>query len=104
MVQELKIRELSPALLEVAKKELFEEPKRRAADVQAIRDWLKKQSHIVAQPDDQTIVSFLRGCKFSLERTKEKLDMYYTMRTAAPEFFGERNLKAKIVRDLLENA
>ncbi|XP_059490535.1 alpha-tocopherol transfer protein-like [Neocloeon triangulifer] len=103
MAKELKIRELSPKLLEVAKKELNEDPKRRSADVQAIRDWLKKQPHILAAPDDQTLVSFLRGCKFSLERTKEKIDMYYTMRTIVPEFFGVRNLKEQAIKEILEN-
>lgn len=100
----LKIRELSWPLQQVAAKDLGEDPKRRVADVQAIRDWLKKQPHIVAQPDDQTLVSFLRGCKFSLERTKEKLDMYFTMKTIVPEFFGARDIKAKMVRDVLETA
>lgn len=35
--------------------------------------------------DDQWLIAFLRGCKFSLERTKEKLDNYYTMKTMIPE-------------------
>uniref|UniRef100_A0A2A4IU45 CRAL-TRIO domain-containing protein n=1 Tax=Heliothis virescens TaxID=7102 RepID=A0A2A4IU45_HELVI len=37
--------------------------------------------------DDQWLVVFLRGCKFSLERTKEKLDLYYSIRSTAPELF-----------------
>jgi hypothetical protein len=51
----------------------------------------------------QTLIAFLRGCKFSLERTKEKLDMYYTMRTALPDFFGERNMKkSALIREIME--
>jgi len=42
-------------------------------------------------PDSQFLVTFLRGCKFSLERTKAKMDMYYTLRTALPEFFTNRD-------------
>lgn len=41
--------------------------------------------------DDGRIMTFLRGCKFSLEKTKRKLDMYFTMRTAVPEFFADRD-------------
>lgn len=41
--------------------------------------------------DDQFILTYLRGCKFSLEKTKEKLDMYYTMRTLLPEYFKNRD-------------
>lgn len=37
--------------------------------------------------DDQWLIAFLRGCKFSLERTKEKLDLYYSVRNTAPEFY-----------------
>lgn len=40
--------------------------------------------------DDQWIVTFLRGCKYSLERTKEKLDLYYSIRVTAPELYGIR--------------
>lgn len=48
-----KIRELTPELLVRAKKELNEDPSRRDADIAHIRDWLKKQPHIHANPDDQ---------------------------------------------------
>lgn len=41
--------------------------------------------------DDQFLISFLRGCKFSLERTKEKLDAYWTLKTIIPEFFRDRD-------------
>jgi hypothetical protein len=98
----LNIRELSPELLECAIKNVNEVPSRRAADVLAIREWLKKQPHIKADPDDQTIIGFLRGCKFSLERTKEKVDMYYTMKTALPEFFSNRDLNNKTQREILD--
>ncbi|XP_059490153.1 uncharacterized protein LOC132205226 [Neocloeon triangulifer] len=102
-VGNLKIRPLPPDLLEYAKKKLHEDPKRRASDVQAIREWLKKQAHINADPDDQLIISFLRGCKFSLEKTKEKFDMYYTMKTMVPEFFKNRDLtKDAALKEVLE--
>ncbi|XP_059490152.1 uncharacterized protein LOC132205225 [Neocloeon triangulifer] len=98
----LKIRPLSPELLEYARKKLNEDPKRRAADVQAIRDWFKKQNHIIGDPSDQLIVSFLRGCKFSLERTKEKLDMYFTIKTLVPELFKNRDLtKNHALREIM---
>lgn len=38
--------------------------------------------------DDQWLVAFLRGCKYSLERTKEKLDLYYSLRSTAPEMYN----------------
>lgn len=43
------IRELSPELAKVAKDELGEEPARIPADLQAIKEWLTKQNHIIAR-------------------------------------------------------
>lgn len=41
--------------------------------------------------DDQWILTFLRCCKFSLQKTKEKIDAYYTIRNLMPEFFENRD-------------
>merc|ERR1719341_1266981 len=37
--------------------------------------------------DDAYLTMFLRGCKFSLERTKEKLDFHHTVRGNLPSWF-----------------
>ncbi|CAH0700727.1 unnamed protein product [Spodoptera exigua] len=79
------IRELTPELAEIAKKELNENPKQIANDLQHLKDWIAKQPHLKARTEDQWLIAFLRGCKFSLERVKKKLDLYYTLRTTAPE-------------------
>lgn len=64
-------------------------------DVAAIREWLNTQPHLPKDMDDGRLRTFLRGCKFSLEKVKVKLDMYYTMRNAVPEFFAERDINRK---------
>ncbi|VVC91869.1 unnamed protein product [Leptidea sinapis] len=86
----MNIRPLIPELAEIACRELNEDPKRIESDVQHIKDWISKQPHLRARTDDQWIVTFLRGCKYSLERTKEKLDLYYSFRSLAPELFRIR--------------
>ncbi|CAH0726595.1 unnamed protein product, partial [Brenthis ino] len=83
----MQIRPLCPELAEKARVELNEDSQRIASDVQHIKDWLAKQPHLRARSDDQWLIGFLRGCKYSLERTKEKLDLYYSMRNLAPELF-----------------
>lgn len=93
---------MSPDLQEKARKELGEDPDRRKEDIEAIRKWLKKQPHINARLDDWNILRFLRGCKFSLERTKEKMDMFYTCKTAVPEWFVNRDPDIPKMRELLE--
>ncbi|CAH2066478.1 unnamed protein product, partial [Iphiclides podalirius] len=78
-------RELSPELAKIAKAELNENPKQTPEDVRILKEWILKQTHLKARTDDQWLVAILRGCKFSLERVKAKLDLYYTLRTTAPE-------------------
>ncbi|KAK7861880.1 hypothetical protein R5R35_002847 [Gryllus longicercus] len=85
------VRPLPPALAKAAQEELQESPERLEADLQHLKDWLAKQPHLRARTDDQFLVAFLRGSKFSLERAKEKLDAYYTLRSALPEFFANRD-------------
>ena len=43
------IRPLSPEILEVAIKDLNEDPTRREQDLKHIRDWLAKQPHLRAR-------------------------------------------------------
>ena len=38
--------------------------------------------------DDKFILSYLRGCKFSYEKTKKKIDMWHAMRFHCPEYFS----------------
>ena len=34
------------------------------------------------------LLKYIRGCKYSLEKTKQKLDLALTLRNALPEFFS----------------
>ncbi|XP_067615954.1 retinol-binding protein pinta isoform X3 [Eurosta solidaginis] len=73
-------------------------------DIKFIREWLDTQPHLPKDMDDGRLATFLRGCKFSLEKVKKKLDMYYTMRNAVPEFFANRDInrpELSIVLDYL---
>lgn len=85
------VRPLNPELAKKAREELFEVPERLNEDILALRTWLAKSPHIKSRTDDQFLVTFLRGCKHSLERAKEKLDMNYTIRTVMPEISRNRN-------------
>lgn len=99
-------------------------------DVAAIREWLEKQPHLpkdmgkLLSPDmlhdlvgsltlefnlrlhtdDGRLRTFLRGCKFSLEKVKQKLDMYYTMRNAIPEFFSNRDMDRPELNEIMDIA
>lgn len=85
------IRQISPELEEKCRTELNEVPARIPEDLATLKQWLAKQPHLNPRTDDQFLVGFLRGCKYSLEKTKEKLDSFYTVKTAIPEFFDNRD-------------
>lgn len=97
----LNIRPLSPALQKVAKEQLFEEPEKIGEYVQIIREWIKKSPHLKARTDDQFIVTMLRCCKYSLEKTKYKIDMYYTLRSHMPEWVQDRDPLKMRLREIL---
>lgn len=85
------IRVLSIGLAKLAADELNEAPERTKADIDALRDWIDKSPHLKSRRDDQFLIAFLRGCKFSLEKAKQKLDLFYTVRTHAPELIKNRD-------------
>lgn len=85
------IRPLNPELQKKAIEELHEDPERIEQDLAALREWIKKSPHIQARDDDQFLVNFLRGCKYSLERVKEKFDLYHTLKTHVPELTRNRD-------------
>ncbi|SPP84770.1 alpha-tocopherol transfer protein [Drosophila guanche] len=82
------IRPLSPELQKAAVEKLNEIPEKIEDDIAALREWIRQQPHLKARTDDQTLVNFLRGCKYSLERTKSKIDRFYTLRTKYPDFYA----------------
>ncbi|XP_071443192.1 retinol-binding protein pinta-like [Hetaerina americana] len=96
------IRPLPEDLQEIARTQLNEDPKRIDNDLQHIKDWLSKQPHLNAKMDDQFLIAFLRGCKNSLERTKEKLDFYYTARSTLGEYFTNRDPMRPEIQKILD--
>ncbi|GBP41119.1 Alpha-tocopherol transfer protein-like [Eumeta japonica] len=81
----MSVRRLDPALAQIARDELAEDSQRLEDDLRHIKEWLAKQPHLRARNDDRWLVAFLRGCKFSFERTKTKIDLYYTLRSTAAD-------------------
>lgn len=99
----MKIRPLSDELQKVACEELNEVPERLKDDIETMRIWIKQNTHIKSRDDDQFIVSFLRGCKFSLEKAKKKIELFYTARTNTPEFFANRDVNDKTLQEIMEH-
>ncbi|XP_055691361.1 alpha-tocopherol transfer protein-like [Lutzomyia longipalpis] len=93
------IRSISEPLAQKAIKELNEVPERIDEDITALRTWIMKQPHLRTRMDDQFLVAFLRGCKYSLEKAKQKIDLFYSIRSNFKEIMSnydpmiEKNLQ-----------
>ncbi|XP_037813924.1 alpha-tocopherol transfer protein-like [Lucilia sericata] len=96
------IRPLTEKLQEIACKELNEQPERLQQDLTIFKEWIEKQPHLKARTDDQFLISFLRGCKHSLEKAKLKIDRYYTLKTKYPDFYTIQNMEKTKVKELVE--
>ncbi|XP_017771261.1 PREDICTED: uncharacterized protein LOC108558755 isoform X1 [Nicrophorus vespilloides] len=57
--------------------------------VKIIKDWLKTQPHIPLEPSDRQIAYFLLYNKLSIENTKVKLDMNYTIKGLMPDYYNK---------------
>lgn len=87
----INVRPLSPALSALAEKDLNETPERLVSDLKLLKEWIKQSPHLRVRTDDQFLVTFLRGCKFSMEKAKQKFDLYHTVRTFMPEVMMNRD-------------
>ncbi|XP_055917854.1 uncharacterized protein LOC129950080 [Eupeodes corollae] len=96
------IRPLSDKLQLKAIDELHEVPGRLDEDIASLRSWIEKQSYLKARTDDQFLVTFLRGCKFSLEKAKDKIDKYYTLRTIYESSLTCRNVDDARVQEVFQ--
>ncbi|XP_055856044.1 clavesin-2-like [Episyrphus balteatus] len=94
------IRPISEKLQQKAIDELHEVPLRLDEDIASLRTWIEKQPHLKSRTDDQFLVTFLRGCKFSLEKAKDKIDKYYTLRTNYESALTCRNVDDPRVQDV----
>lgn len=56
-------------------------------DLNSLREWLQKQPHLPQNITDKLLENILIRNKFRIEKTKQKIDKYYSLRNVLPEFF-----------------
>lgn len=93
---------MSPELQRIAVEELNEVPERINDDIQALREWVLKQPHLKSRTSDQFLVAFLRGCKYSLEKAKQKIDKFYSLRSTIPEIYNNRSIDDPKVLEIIK--
>lgn len=71
--------------------EFKKNPELKESDLQALREWCKKQPHLPKIADIDLIL-FLHSNYYLLEPSKRTIDNYFTMRTHVPELFTNRDV------------
>ncbi|XP_065368348.1 clavesin-2-like [Calliphora vicina] len=95
-----RIKPLPVELQKVAETELGEKPNRIPSDLQALRTWIEQQPHLNARLEEQFLIQYLRGCKYSLEKSKQKIDLFFTLKSKFPDFFNATNVQESRFRKM----
>ncbi|KAF5297765.1 hypothetical protein FQR65_LT09939 [Abscondita terminalis] len=96
-------RAVTKELEEIARIELNETPQARREILQHIEEWLKKRPHININTEGFWLLNFIRGCKFSPQKTKEKLEAYFKVKYVIPEILSHRDPLLPALQSLLKN-
>lgn len=69
-----------------AEQEYSKDPNLKKEDIAHLKSWIEKQPHLpnAAEVD---LIHFYHASEYSLQKTKELLEIHYTFRTDAPEFY-----------------
>ncbi|KAL1506222.1 hypothetical protein ABEB36_005621 [Hypothenemus hampei] len=71
--------------------------------VNIIKEWLKKQQHLPQLINDTLLIRFLHTCNFSIEQTKNLIDLFYTLRWHTPEIFTDRDPASPEIQEIFQN-
>ncbi|CAH1779665.1 unnamed protein product [Owenia fusiformis] len=98
---------LDDKVFKKAVKELNEDPKQRALQIEALRQWVIQQPHLRnTRTDDIFLLRFLRHAKFSQLKAQKTLDNFWTVRTVegkgAPEWFKNMDPKDPKNEEILD--
>jgi len=100
----MKTKEIRPLTTELklkAQAELGESAERIEQDMAQLKDWVTKIDYIKCRDNDQFLIAFLRGSKYSVEKAKHKLELYYKRKITAPEMFSKGKATNPRIIDIL---
>lgn len=85
------INVVSKEELENDGREVFKEDEEKVArDVDELKNWILSTDHMKNCRNDQLFLRlFLRGCNYNVADSKEKLDLYFTVRSLLPCWFDD---------------
>ncbi|XP_050537211.1 alpha-tocopherol transfer protein-like [Daktulosphaira vitifoliae] len=86
-----KIKEKSTILI-TAEEEYKKNPEIKKEDIQKLKDWIATQPHLPQNVSDEWLILFYHSCYYNTESTKNCIEVYYSLKTEAPEFFQDRDV------------
>lgn len=93
---------LNESAVEYAKNYLNETETKRNESVKEIQNWLEENPKINGNYDEESILPFLRGCKYDMAKTKKKIENYYNMKKNVPEWFQNRDPSLTHLQELIK--
>ncbi|XP_069682749.1 alpha-tocopherol transfer protein-like [Periplaneta americana] len=84
-----------------AQEELSRNSNLKKENIDYLREWMSKQPHLPSGVTDEQLILFLNCCQHSLEACKQTIEAYYTIRTHAPELFGNRDPQSREIQQAL---
>ncbi|KAL7631702.1 UNVERIFIED_CONTAM: hypothetical protein RMT77_017995 [Armadillidium vulgare] len=93
---------LSKEEQEKALKDLNEDLETKEKDIEEIKNWISQQPHFILNLSDFQILRFLRCSKYDLEKTKQKIDSYYSLKSKLPQWFNDRDPETPKLRELIK--
>ncbi|XP_022900855.2 alpha-tocopherol transfer protein-like [Onthophagus taurus] len=76
--------------LEIIHKDLGIDQDKIQYNLDLLKKWLQSESYLPKNIDDSLLTNFLRGCKGNLEKTKQKLEKYFAVKTKIPNLFMQK--------------
>lgn len=70
-------------------------------DLEILKDWMEDNPDLQCKIDDHWLLVFLSSCKYNVERTKAKIEMFYLIRYVMPEIFTNRDPRLPRVQQIL---
>ncbi|KAF5297762.1 hypothetical protein FQR65_LT09936 [Abscondita terminalis] len=94
-------RTLTEELQKQAFEELNETTDKREEVLNHIIEWIRKEPDIKFRIDRLWLLNFIRGAKFSTQRTKQKIEAYLIAKVVVPELFVNPDPLRPVLQQLM---
>ncbi|KAF5297760.1 hypothetical protein FQR65_LT09934 [Abscondita terminalis] len=92
---------LTEELEKQALEELNETPDKRDEVRKHLIEWIHQEPHVKFRTDGLWLLNFIRGAKFSTQKTKQKILAHLTAKVIVPEIFSNRDALQPVLQEMI---